>query len=85
LPRRKNPNGGLNELRRRGRVRVDVPPEIVPAVGLSATDMAGPSSGPPVTPSSSPALAQVPPVIAAVEGPARDLARVVTVDLDRHR
>jgi len=60
-----------------------LPPEIVPAVGISATSTASPPSGPPVTPSSLPALVQVPPVfLAAVEGRARDLVRVVAVDLD---
>jgi hypothetical protein len=36
-----------------------LPPEIVPGGAISATNIAGPPSGPPVTPSSSPALVLV--------------------------
>jgi len=84
LPRRKNPNVRLTEFAGLVGFGLTPPPEIVPAVGISATNTASPPSGPPATSSSSPALVQ-PPVFGAVEGRARDLVPVVTVDLDRHR
>ena len=75
-----HPNVRLTEFTGVVEFRVVAPPEIVTAVGMSAR----PSSGPPVTPSSSPALVQVPEVSPPLRVPASDLVRVVAVDLDRH-